>query len=174
MKSPLGNSKIPVSSIVTGLAWFSIGLGLAELLAPRRVSKASGMTKHNMLLRGYGLREIATGVGLLTAKNPRPWLWGRVAGDAIDVATVGATANTNRPGRLGGTFVALLGVGMLDLYAALKATPKRGAPRRMPRPSGRDYSHRTGFPRDPEAMRGAAAAHRHEMGTGRERLRAAE
>jgi hypothetical protein len=175
MKPQVGSTKIPVSSVVTGLAWFSIGLGLAELLAPRRVSKAAGMTKHNALLRGYGLREIATGVGLLTAKNPKPWLWGRVAGDVIDMATVAGTANTRRPGRLSGTFAALLGVGLLDLYAALKAGPSRGAPRRNPQASGRDYSNRSGFPKDPEAMRGAASSHRHEMGTGRKQhLRAAE
>ena len=175
MKPHIGNTTIPVSSVVTGLAWFSIGLGLAELLAPRRVSKAAGMTKHNTLLRGYGLREIGTGVGLLAAKNPTPWLWARVAGDVVDMATVGITASTRRPGRLSGTFAALLGVGLLDLYAALKAGPSRGTPRRIPQPSGRDYSHRSGFPKDPEAMRGAASSHRHEMGTGRSKhLHAAE
>ena len=68
---------VPLNAIIQGLAFFSIGLGLAELLAPRRVSRAAGMTKNDTLLRGYGLREIATGVGLLVARNPRPWLWGR-------------------------------------------------------------------------------------------------
>ncbi len=149
---------VPLNALVQGLAFFSIGLGLAELLAPRRVSRAAGMTKNDTLLRGYGLREIATGVGLLVARNPRPWLWGRVAGDILDVATVAGTANTRKPGRLGGSLAALLGVGLLDVYAAIQSKPKRSGPARSYPVSGRDYSDRSGFPRKPDAMRGAARA----------------
>jgi hypothetical protein len=145
---------VPLNTLVQGLAVFSIGLGLAELLAPRRLSRGAGMTKNDQLLRGYGLREIATGIGLLLARNPRPWLWGRVAGDLLDAATIALTADTNKPARLGGSFVALLGVGLLDLYTAIQSKPNRRG--RTYRDSGRDYSDRTGFPRHPDAMRGAA------------------
>ena len=31
---------------------------------------------------GDHVREIGTGIGILTSKDPSPWLWGRVAGDA--------------------------------------------------------------------------------------------
>lgn len=153
-------SKPPVAlnHLIQGLAWFSVGLGLAELLAPRRVTRAAGMNKNDTLIRGYGLREIATGVGLLVAKNPKPWLWGRVAGDVLDMATLGATANTRRPASLGGSFAGLIVVGLLDLYAALAAKP--AAPVRIYENSGRDYSRRSGLPRDPNQMRGAAADRR--------------
>ena len=164
MRMPsLTKSKAPLDPLVTGLALFSIGLGLAELLAPRQVSRAAGLHKNDTLLRGYGLREIATGVGLLVAKNPAPWLWGRVAGDVLDMATVASTANTRKPRRLGGSAVALLGVGMLDLYTAMMAKPKTAMPARTYRDSGRDYSRRSGFPEPADKMRGAAADRRKQM-----------
>ncbi|MDQ6680345.1 MAG: hypothetical protein M3Y67_05195, partial [Pseudomonadota bacterium] len=75
-----------------GLGIFSIGLGLAELLATRLVARATGMRGSETLLRAYGLREIATGIGLLASRDPRPWLWGRVAGDALDVSTLAVQA----------------------------------------------------------------------------------
>ena len=164
MRTPsLPKPPVPLGPVIQGLALFSIGLGLAELLAPRHVSRAAGMKKNDTLLRGYGLREIATGVGLLVAKNKRPWLWGRVAGDVLDMATVAGTANTKKPGRLGGSAVALLGVGMLDLYTALMAKPKLASPARVYRDSGRDYSRRSGFPKAADKMRGAAADRRKQM-----------
>ena len=79
--------------IATGLGWFSIGLGAAELLFPRQVARLVGSrNNHTALMRFYGLRELAAGVGILTNQtNPAPWLWARVAGDALDLASLGAT-----------------------------------------------------------------------------------
>ena len=71
------------------LGWFSIGLGIAEILAPRMVARALGVQGGADVVRAYGLREIATGIGILTAKDPTPWVWGRVAGDALDLASLG-------------------------------------------------------------------------------------
>ncbi len=36
-------------------------------------------------LRVAGLREIASGIGLLTQPRPNGWLWSRVGGDAMDL-----------------------------------------------------------------------------------------
>ena len=83
---PLG----PMRSPARALGWFSIGLGLAELAMPRRMARVAGAPNLPTLTRAFGLREIGTGIGILTSKDPSPWLWGRVAGDALDVATVGA------------------------------------------------------------------------------------
>jgi hypothetical protein len=153
MKFNLPKTQVPMEQLVRGLGYFSIGLGLAELLAPRQVSRGAGLQRQDNLLRGFGLREIATGIGLLTASNPRPWLWGRVAGDVLDVATVALTADERKPGRLGSSFAALLGVGLLDLYCAIQSVPRQ-SPRRSG--SSHDYSDRSGFPRGIEQMRGAA------------------
>jgi len=42
------------------LGWFSIGLGLAEVLAPRSLTRGLGMEGHEQLMQAYGVREIAT------------------------------------------------------------------------------------------------------------------
>ena len=60
--------------LAQGLGWFSIGLGLAELLAPEGVTRPFGMERHTGLIRTYGLREIAAGVGILTQADPTPWV----------------------------------------------------------------------------------------------------
>jgi hypothetical protein len=82
-------------SVARGLGWFSIGLGLAEILMPRAMARGLGMQGREQLLFVYGLREIATGIGLLASSRRTPWMWGRVAGDALDMATL---AGHMRPG----------------------------------------------------------------------------
>ena len=70
--------------VACGLAWFGIGLGLAELLAPRAIARATGLRGKETLLQIFGLREIASGVLILAAEDPETWLWTRVAGDILD------------------------------------------------------------------------------------------
>ena len=73
-----------VRNVARGLGWFGIGLGLIELLAPRALAKATGLQGRENILRLFGAREIASGVIILAADDPAPWLWVRVAGDALD------------------------------------------------------------------------------------------
>ena len=47
-----------------GLGWFSIALGLVEIAGGRRIAEGIGARRQAGLVRGYGVREIATGVGL--------------------------------------------------------------------------------------------------------------
>jgi hypothetical protein len=75
-------------SVARGLGWFSIVLGLAEILAPRALTRGLGMEGHEQIVRAYGVREIATGIGILSSTHPVPWIWGRVGGDALDIATL--------------------------------------------------------------------------------------
>src|SRR4051812_41320663 len=77
-------------ALARGLGWFSLALGALEVMAPRQVTRPLGMAGHEPLCMTYGLREIVTGVGILTSHDPTPWLWGRVVGDALDLATVAA------------------------------------------------------------------------------------
>jgi uncharacterized membrane protein len=72
--------------------WLSIGLGLAALLAPRGVGELTGIGARTGLLRAIGLRELAAGAGILGARDPSPWLWSRVAGDAMDLMVLGASS----------------------------------------------------------------------------------
>ena len=114
------------ASPARALGWFSIGLGLAELAMPRTVARVAGAPNLPRLTRAYGLREIGTGIGILTSKDPSPWLWGRVVGDALDVATVGAGLVTQRrPVRTLASLAMLLGVTWLDMKVAEAAPPAR-------------------------------------------------
>jgi len=143
----------PINDITArGLGYFSIGLGAAEVLMPRLLGRALGMPYSGGLLFLYGLREIATGVGILKAKNRTPWLWGRVAGDAVDLATLAAYGGSrNKLGR-GIGIAAVAGVTALDFTMA-KAMSERDDRRSR---SWMDYSDRSGFARSAEDMRGAA------------------
>src|SRR5947207_2486661 len=71
--------------LAQGLGWFSIGLGVAEFFAPRRVARAIGVRRRSMLIRLLGLREITSGIGILTQRRRAGWVWSRVGGDAIDL-----------------------------------------------------------------------------------------
>jgi len=138
--------------LARGLGWFSIGLGLAELLLPRTLARATGMRGRETLLQVYGLREVATGLGILAARDPAPWVWGRVAGDALDLATLGSALDDANPSRAGSAaaFAAVAGVTLLDAACARALTT-------MPAPLRRyDYSDRSGLPLPAAEMRGAA------------------
>ena len=67
-------------TLAGGLGWFSIGLGLGEVVASRGLGRYLGMEDRAGVLRAFGVREIATGVGLLASRRRAPWMWGRVAG----------------------------------------------------------------------------------------------
>jgi len=110
--------------LADGLAIASVGLGLAELIAPRAMARLVGVrdrrtVRRMMMLKG--LRELTCGVGLLAARRRAPWLWLRVAGDVVDLALLGATARTslrNDGRRLTGAMAAMAGLGVLDVVAA--------------------------------------------------------
>ena len=81
-------SRTPAETLATGLGWFSIALGLAEIVAPRALCRAIGLEGREGLVRAYGVREVMTGMAILTSHDPTPWIWGRVGGDALDIATL--------------------------------------------------------------------------------------
>lgn len=154
-----GNSSLtPADALVRGIGLFSIGLGVAELVAPGRITKALGLDGQENLLRAYGLREIAAGIGTLST-DPRPALWSRVAGDAIDLATIafGAREHKSDAVRRNAAIAmgAVAGIAALDALAA-SLMGKRGGQR----PPPADYSDRSGFPQGVEAARGYYAQRR--------------
>jgi len=144
-------------TLAQGLGWFSIGLGLAEVVAPGRLAQFLGMEERTELIRLYGLREIATGVGILSQDDPTPWLWGRVGGDVLDLGTLAAGLRDHNPQRqnVGIAIAAVAGVMALDVLCAqalgASAKERRRRPRRI-----KDYGARRGMVGPPAAMRGAA------------------
>lgn len=82
-------------STADGLGYFGIGLGLAELLAPGVMARVIGIRnpddRSRNTLRLMGLREIGSGVAILSGQQPATAVWSRVVGDAIDLALLGRT-----------------------------------------------------------------------------------
>lgn len=106
--------------LATFLGLFSVGLGLAELLAPRQVAELTGV-RYPRLLQLYGARELLAGVSILTNRTPALSLNARIGGDAMDLATLGyAWANgdpADRP-RVCLAAAAVAGVTALDIVCA--------------------------------------------------------
>lgn len=149
---PPHNPAGSMQNTVRRLGWFSVGLGLAELLAPRAVSACLGLGDKPRAMTAFGLREVATGIGILASNDPTPWIWARVGGDFLDITAV-ATGTTSRNPRQTlalVAFAAVAGVTAVDVLCARWLSGFQ-ARRAMPLP---DYSNRSGFPRPPMEMRG--------------------
>jgi uncharacterized membrane protein len=88
------------------------------------------------VLRAIGLREIATGVGILVQRRPAGWLWARVGGDVMDLALLGSAIKSDhaRRPRVAAAAAAVVGVMALDLRTSEQLRRSPGAARRsLPR-----------------------------------------
>jgi uncharacterized membrane protein len=118
---------IDEDALARGLGWFSIGLGLVEVLAPRKVTGLVGSRGNNSLVRAYGLREIASGVGILSQPHQPGWMLARVAGDVMDLVALGSAFNrrSTDKGRALLGIASVAGVAALDVLCA-KRLMERG------------------------------------------------
>ena len=106
------------------LGAFSLFLGFTELLFGGGFSHQIGLGGHDTLLRLYGVREIVTGVLILASRNKTPWVWLRVIGDALDIATLG-WAGMRDPNIMSNVMIAnvtVLPIVILDIVCAIKLT----------------------------------------------------
>jgi uncharacterized membrane protein len=111
--------------VARGLGWFSIGLGLAEIAAPQRMARAIGVpdnSRNCATLRAIGVREIASGVGILSRDRPVGPVWTRVGGDVMDLTLLGRALSSNRSQRtrVAAATAAVLGVTALDTLTGRK------------------------------------------------------
>jgi uncharacterized membrane protein len=118
-------------SLADFLGVFSIGLGLAQVLAPQTMSKICGIDDaegNTPVMRALGMREITHGIAVLSKQQPEKAMWSRVAGDALDLALLGKVmANPqNHRGRTLFATANVLAVTALDVMAAkqLSMQPK--------------------------------------------------
>jgi len=122
------------NALSVGLGWFSIGLGLAELTAPRSIARLIGI-RHDAeavsLMRAYGTRELANGIAILTEPDRSAWLWSRVAGDAVDLVSLIQAEKLDSQKTTAAT-AAVLGVTALDLYCARRLAGAEGRSARRP------------------------------------------
>lgn len=106
--------------LASALGWFSIGLGLAQIAAPRGVARLIGVKddgRNTALMRTLGMRELASGIGILSQPRPAGWMWSRVAGDVMDLALLGSALNASgtQRNRTVAATAAVLGVAALDV-----------------------------------------------------------
>ena len=118
-----GLSSASAKKLAKGLGWFSVGLGLAELLAPRAIAKISGVSNtHTGLIRLYGARELASGIAIFAQEKPTEAVWARVAGDALDLVSLGiaGTSPNAKLGRVAFATANVLAVTALDVICAMQ------------------------------------------------------
>ena len=117
------------------LGYLSVGLGLAELLAPGSVAELIGArnsSRSRTVLRTLGARELAAGAGLFWGSNASAWLWSRVLGDAMDLLLLGDQLTSKRAqrGRLLATTAVIAGVTALDALSARRQAGASAAPQK--------------------------------------------
>ena len=155
-RAPRRSSITPLDRAAQGLGVVSIALGVTEIAFPGAVGRAIGLEGRQGLLRAYGVREIAAGIGALQP-NPAPAIWSRVAGDLLDIATLvqGQSADDDAKRRKTTTAMAVVGaITLLDIFVAAAFSAQAARPAEV-----RDYSDRSGFPNGLEMARGAASNH---------------
>ena len=139
MAGNVSSQSTAAARLGTSLGWFSLAAGAASLLMPGPVARSAGLFTNPRTLRAMramGLRELASGAGILLRPQRPGWLWMRVAGDAIDLALLGlsgrraAGSGTTAAGAIAGAryansrqrlllaSAALAGVTVLDMLAA--------------------------------------------------------
>ncbi|HYI40768.1 MAG TPA: hypothetical protein VE053_10650 [Allosphingosinicella sp.] len=141
--------------VARGLGWFSLALGVAEIVAPGKLARALGLEGRERLLQAYGGREIGAGIWALS-DTPAPAIWGRVAGDLVDLATLAAGVRDGDESQRRNAWIALGVVGAItavDLFTAASLTAETSERRGE---TGRDYSDRSGFPGGAAKARGTA------------------
>ena len=121
-----GQQRSQMGALAKGLGWFSIGLGLAEIFAPRQLGRAIGAgDDHTTLLPLLGVREIASGLGILAqTESSSAWLKSRVLGDAMDLSLLAAAfaAPGASRSRLAVATAAVAGVTALDVLCSVQST----------------------------------------------------
>ncbi|MBA2597296.1 MAG: SRPBCC domain-containing protein [Chloroflexia bacterium] len=124
-QSHTGSIDPDLDRLTRALGWFSIGLGVAQIVAPQRMAQIVGFAEDDTnvpLFRAVGVREIASGVGILTQSNPSSWLWARVGGDAMDLALLTKAMGTDHAdrGRIAAATAAVVGVTAIDALAGMR------------------------------------------------------
>jgi len=141
-----GPSAVPgPDRLAKGLGWFSIGLGVTQLLAPQLLTRTLGLRGREGLMRVFGAREIASGMLTLSTEK-QAGMTSRVVGDLLDLAVLGAALGShNRKRDNAGVALAMTaGLTLIDI-AVRKALADTHGRRGRPR----DYADRSGFPSKP-------------------------
>jgi uncharacterized membrane protein len=115
--------------LAKGLGWFSIGLGLAELVSPEGVGRVAGVRNHRTMLRGAGVRELMSGIGILSQPRAAGWVWSRVVGDIMDLSLLGKelsnATDEDQHRRARNALLAVAGVTALDVLCSVRLSQRQ-------------------------------------------------
>lgn len=121
--TPRKGSESAGVGLAKGLGWFSFGLGLAELAMPRVLAHLIGAednARTRLVLRLFGARELAAGLGIFAMPKHPAGTWQRLVGDALDLGALGwamAGAKRTQVPRLALAMASVAGVTALDMLA---------------------------------------------------------
>lgn len=116
-----------------GLGLFSLALGAAELFGSKKITQALDADGHEGVVKGFGAREVAAGLGILMQPAVSTGVWSRVAGDAMDLAALGLAAKGSPKNKaVWGALAFVVGATVLDALVArgLDAETGKASPRR--------------------------------------------
>jgi hypothetical protein len=136
------SSVYPEDRLAKSLGWFSIGLGLLEIIAASKVTRALGMRGTEGVVRAFGAREVASGIATLSPDR-KVGLQSRVAGDAIDMAVLLLALTPYNPKR-NNVKAALMGVAAITALDVVGA--RAVSARQLRKTPARLYHDRSGFP----------------------------
>ena len=132
-----GNSHVQMNGdmerLARALGWFSLGLGFAQIAAPDKVARFVGVQDDDetiAIMRVVGVREIASGLGILTPQKPTPWMWSRVGGDAMDLALLRRALSSPRAdhNRVTVATAAVAVIAAVDALCSTRLTAETNAP----------------------------------------------
>jgi uncharacterized membrane protein len=148
-----------VERIARGLGWFSVGLGVAEIAAPRAVARMIGVRdddRHRNAVVALGVRELVSGVGILTRPRSAGWLWSRVGGDVVDLALLGSAfrSDDSQRARVAMAAAAVVGVSLLDVVTGRELHRSAGGGARPAQRGAVDVTKAITVNRTPEEVYG--------------------
>ena len=142
-ESQRGQADTSTYRLAQFLGVFSILLGIIELIWGGPLGRALGLGGQEWIVRVYGAREFLNGVLILASKDPTPWIWLRVIGDALDAGTLvyGYTRDPSKLTNIIIAFVAVTPIVIADIYCAIKLSRES----KTPLAPSADYSDRAGI-----------------------------
>ena len=152
---------VDYTQLSKGLGWFSLALGAAELLAPRKITQALDAEGNERLVKAFGAREIAAGLAILGAPAHAERVGSRVAGDALDLGALALAArNSPRNPWVWGAIGFVVGATVADVLVTrgLKQMPDTDIPGPADLPPPRAGSGRATSAEPAHTARGTAPA----------------
>jgi hypothetical protein len=108
------------------LGLVSLKLGVVELFCGRWLSRQLGIDKPE-LVDAFGAREVANGLAVMAHPDKALPLWGRVAGDVMDLALLSTALGSGNRRRQNAAWAMLgvIGVTVLDVAVATMLTRRQ-------------------------------------------------